>query len=178
MIPKPRHLKTRGNDAPSSSQQSYQKKKRVFNKTPNFSVWSLCDLHRRVISALRVAEVQRVACVAERDGLVAGAIHAGHCCASQTMACHLLILLANFATAIDGVGATADVLTGVVRLGHQLMACKCKCDIGAMSLPGNLCGYNWGGIKPQQISNNSSAPLHRCEFVGSGDALKVIVSEF
>jgi hypothetical protein len=41
-------LKTRGNDAPSSSQQSYQKKKRVFNKTPNFSLWSLCDLHRRV----------------------------------------------------------------------------------------------------------------------------------
>ena len=69
---------TRGNDAPSSSQQSYQKKKRVFNKTPNFSVWSLCDLHRRVISAVRVAEAQRVAGVAERDGLVASAIHAGH----------------------------------------------------------------------------------------------------
>ena len=108
-------------------------------------MWSLCDLHRRVISALHVAEVQRVACVAERDGLVAGAIHAGHRWTTQPMASHLLILLANFAKAIDGVGATADVLAGVVRFGHQLMACKCKCDIGTMSLPGNLWGYNWGG---------------------------------
>ena len=94
------------------------------------------------------------------------------------MASHLLILLANFAKAIDGVGAAADVLACVVRFGHQLMAYKCKCEIGTMSLPGNLCGYNWGRIKPQQISNNSSAPLHRCEFAGSGDALEKIVSEF
>ena len=127
---------------------------------------------------MRVTEVQRVAGVAERDGLVASAIHAGHPWTTQPMASHLLILLANFAKAIDGVGAAADVLARVVRLGQQLMASKCKCDIGAMSLPGNLCGYNWGGIKPQQISNNSSAPLHRCEFAGSGDALEKVVSEF
>jgi hypothetical protein len=59
------------------------------------------------------AEVQRVAGEAERDRLIASAIHAGHCCASQTMACHLLVLLANCAKAIDEVGAAADVLTGV-----------------------------------------------------------------
>ena len=93
------------------------------------------------------------------------------------MACHLLILLANFAKAIDGVGAAADVLARVVRLGNQLMASKCNLDIGTMSLPGKLCGYNWGGIKPQQISNNSSAPLHRCEFAGSWDALEKVVSK-
>ena len=61
------------------------------------------------------------------------------------MASHLLILLANFAKAIDGVGAAADVLAGVVRLRHQLMACKCNLKISTMSLPGHLCGYNWGG---------------------------------
>ena len=97
--------------------------------------------------------MQRVAGVAERDSLVARAIHAGHRCTTQPMASHLLILLANFAKAIDGVGAAADVLARVVRLGQQLMASKCKCDIGTVSLPGKLCGYNWGGIKPQQISN-------------------------
>ena len=42
------------------------------------------------------------------------------------MASHLLILLANFAKAIDGAGAAADVLARVVRLGNQLMASKCN----------------------------------------------------
>jgi hypothetical protein len=71
-------------------------KKKESLKTPNSSVWSLCELHRRVISARRVTEVQSVARVAERDGLVASAIHAGHRGTTQSMACHLLILLANF----------------------------------------------------------------------------------
>lgn len=75
---------------------------------------------------MRVAQVQRVARVAERNSLIASAIHAGRRGATQPMACHLLIPLSNFAESFKGIGAAADVLASEERPGHQLVAMQCN----------------------------------------------------
>ena len=111
-----------------------QKEGGVFNKMEKKSLWSFCDLLRRLISDGHRAEVQREARGTERMLRIARAIRAAGLFTSTTMAGHLFIALQNLAKALDGSRATADILAGVVGLVGEDMAGKREIDVSRVPL--------------------------------------------
>jgi hypothetical protein len=155
-----------------------QKKKKVFNKTPNFSLSSLFYLQWRVISAECLYKVQREACMAQRNVRIASAVRAGHGWTSRTLAMLLLILLLASAKPLIRVGAAPFVSTSVLWDGWERVALLHDSNFGAASALLISGWNNCRGVKSQQIIYYSHAPLHRCHLLLICDTFEVVVAKF